>query len=98
MGWEKRKGGLYYYRSRRVGGRVRKEYCGPGIFGQLAAEDDQAERAQREAERKAKREEITELVADPLTDYFAAVEHQVVRELVAAGYHRHRGEWRKART
>ena len=57
MGWEERRGRLYYYRSVRQGKRVRKEYVGGGTLGQLAAELDELERLQREEEEASWREE-----------------------------------------
>lgn len=101
MGWERRRGGLYYYRARRVGRRVVKEYVGPGIVGMVAEEDDQAERQERAAARQAEMErrekERAQLAADPLAALSASLDSLVSSTLTAAGYHRHRGEWRRAR-
>src|SRR5215216_473787 len=57
MGWEERRGRLYYYRSVREGKRVRKEYVGGGALGQLIAQLDELERLQREEEEASWREE-----------------------------------------
>ena len=52
MGWEKRRrGGLYYTRSKKVRGRVVREYVGGGLLGQLAALSDAERRAKRKADR-----------------------------------------------
>lgn len=53
MGWETRKrGGRYYTRSRKVGGRVVREYIGTGPIAELIDEQDAAERTERAAERE----------------------------------------------
>lgn len=101
MAWETRqRGGLYYTRSRRVNGRVVREYIGCGPVAELIAEADQAQIAQREAGRA----ELQATVA-----HFQSLEApldalgQQCRDLARialqdAGYHQHhRGEWRKRR-
>ena len=53
MAWEKRGKGTFYYRSRRVGGRVVKLYCGPGVVGRIAAEQDARRRQERQGQMAA---------------------------------------------
>lgn len=97
MGWDK---GRYYTRSRKVNGRVVREYCGVGEVAELAAQMDARKRAEREAEREARRAKKAELDAldagvkelDELADLLARA------ALLAAGYRQHnRGEWRRKR-
>ncbi len=99
--WERReRGGLYYTRSRKVGGRVVREYVGSGPLAELAARMDTLERRQREEEAKAWREEKERLEAldGPVEELCEAAEVLARAALVVAGYHQHkRGEWRKRR-
>jgi hypothetical protein len=101
MGWERRdRGGHYYVRSRRVGGRVVREYIGGGDLGILAAHLDERAREQRETERTALRSLIE--TEDRLGAEVAAVddlaETLARMALIAAGYRQHhRGKWRKRR-
>ena len=101
MGWETRQGqGRYYTRSRKVGGRVVREYLGTGLVGELAALADAADRARRRAERE-RLKAATSAMAGPdaaLADFSRAVDALAAAHLLAAGYRRHnRGEWRKRR-
>lgn len=100
MGWEVRGNRTYYYRSVRVGDRVVKEYCGDGLSGSRAAEQDAKERQQRHDERmrlRAERERWTELERS-LNDLDDLTDTLVAAELLAAGFHRHdRGAWRRRR-
>ena len=101
MAWERRKrGGLYYTRSRKVRGRVVREYIGGGLAGQLAANTDAEQRAKRQVRAKALRDERIRLeTADAPVVKFCEVVETLVREtLMLAGYHQHhRGEWRRKR-
>ena len=100
MGWEERCGyGPYYYRSVREGNRVRKEYIGSGQLAEAFAHADETIRRCREEEAARwgeKRERVEDLVA-PLLELSEATRVLVRAHLVAGGWHRHKGEWRKVR-
>lgn len=100
MGWETRaNGGRYYTRSRREHGRVVREYVGCGEKGELAAAADVVRRAEREAERaaiRAERERTQALDAD-LMGLHRAVDLLTRGALMAAGFERHKRQWRKRR-
>ncbi len=102
MAWETReRGGPYYTRSRREGGRVIREYVGGGLAGRLASEADRIERERREAEKRRYRQELERLrrsLFAPVLELSEAAEVLTRAELIAAGYHRHKGEWRRERT
>ncbi len=99
--WERReRGGPYYTRSRKEGGRVLREYIGGGVLGEIAALEDEYERRCREEEAalcKEERERLEGLMA-PVDELCEAAEVLARAALLAAGYRRHnRGEWRKRR-
>lgn len=100
MAWETRKNGRRYYtRSVRSGGRVLREYVGCGLVGEAAARADEEERERRRDERDRQRRdhEEAEHAARAVAALAAEAEAAVERVLSAAGYHRHRGEWRRRR-
>jgi hypothetical protein len=101
MGWERRtRGGLYYTRSRKVDGRVIREYVGGGLLGEFAATADAERCAVLKAQSEAWRAEQSRLdLADaPLNILREASDAMVRRSLMHAGYYQHnRGEWRKRR-
>src|SRR5829696_9360437 len=75
--WESRnRGGLYYTRSRKEGGRVIREYIGGGVLGELAAQMDALKRCQRQEEAQALREECERMEAleSPLEELYEAAE------------------------
>ncbi len=93
-----RRGG-YWYRSRRNGPQVETEYLGAGDLGELSAYLDAAKQEERREEREA---------MQALRDEQAAIDRQldaagaalgglVGAILEGAGYHKHKGTWRKRR-
>jgi crotonobetainyl-CoA:carnitine CoA-transferase CaiB-like acyl-CoA transferase len=102
VAWERRKrGGRYYTRSRRSpkDGRVLREYVGSGPLAEIAAEEDHTKRELAEAERKREKTELERLeaLAAPVNELSEAAEILAHAHLIAAGYHRHKGEYRRAR-
>lgn len=99
MAWEERNGNRYYYRKRRIGGRVVSEYMGGGDLAEAFVYLDEIERDQRDLEReidRAERQEQQEL--DHQVDELISLAMTMAdATLLAAGYHRHKGQWRKRR-
>jgi hypothetical protein len=97
MGWDK---GRYYTRSKKINGRVVREYIGGGQVGKLVAEMDLMERQEREAKRTTRLAKQAELDAlDVPLDELNDLANLLARAaLLAAGFRQHkRGEWRKPR-
>jgi hypothetical protein len=64
MGWELRRGRLYYYRRRRRNGRGVREYvAGFNEFGKVMYQVDRLERLERQARQAEEREHRRELAA-----------------------------------
>ncbi len=82
-----------------MGGRVLREYVGGGLAGQLAAEADRIERERRVVEAlKAERErDKLEALSRPVEELCEATEILLRVHLVADGYRRYQGRWRRAR-
>ncbi len=100
MGWETRgEHGPYYARSRREGGRVVREYVGTGEVAELIAYADEATRRERRAKAERRREDLERAreMARTGEGVDAAAEILARTEMVAAGWHRHKGEWRRRR-
>ena len=101
MPWESRAGTdkRYYTRTKRVDGKLVRTYFGSGPEAEEAARQDQLARELREAKR-TRRATTADWLGDcaRVTDEFFELVDVVYRaEMVAAGYHYHRGEWRKRR-
>lgn len=97
MAWER---GRYYTRSRKVNGRVVREYVGAGVVGEMAASDDELERQIRHArrERALLERRDCERVARAVRLLSSFVETVARAALVVTGHHQHaRGRWRRKR-
>jgi hypothetical protein len=100
MAWEERGSRRYYTRSRKVAGRVVREYVGAGPIGELAAAADSLRRAARRSAAEARRVEQDRWLAAlaPLLELSRAVDVVVRATLLTAGYHQHsRSSWRRKR-
>jgi hypothetical protein len=100
MSWESRDGrGRYYTRSRRSGGRIVREYIGTGGFAAVIASEDAQKRQQRKAaitcwrQRKAEAEALD----TDIDDLCVLIDTMAHAALLAAGFHSHKGQWRKRR-
>lgn len=90
----------YYYRSRREGQRVIREYVGGGLLAQLAESADEVEREERMMQRaKTRVERDRDTVLDDQVDAFCGAAEALARlALFEAGYRQHdRGRWRRTR-
>jgi hypothetical protein len=100
MGWETReRGSSYYTRSKWKGGRVVRQYVGTGPLAELVALDDELKRLQKEEEIAYCREERERLEGDAafLQELEEAAQMLTRAHLLAAGCHKHNGEWRRLR-
>jgi hypothetical protein len=99
MGWKTINGRRYYYKSRRVGGRVETTYFGAGESSSLIAQLDAYERLGRAVERWAEREQREESDAEEeaVAEWFDGVQAVADVAMAEAGFHKHRGQWRRKR-
>jgi hypothetical protein len=98
MAWESRPSGRFYYRSRRVGGRVRKTYFGNGPAARLASlMDREAEDLRRAGAAAIAAERRRVGPADrALGRLDAACTLMFGATLAVAGYYRaDHGSWRR---
>lgn len=100
MGWKTINGRRYYYKSEREGGRVKSTYFGAGEVGSLMAKMATFEREEREAELEELREERKESDAEEtaVSEWFDGVQAVADAAMIGAGFHKHKGQWRRKRT
>jgi hypothetical protein len=99
MAWETRNGrGRYYTRSRRVNGRIVRQYVGKGAKGEQAAAADARHRDQEMAMDQALQDDRRKWQqADGPLEALDELDSLLMEAtLYAAGFHRHSGgEWRR---
>jgi hypothetical protein len=99
MAWERREGRVYYYRSRRVEGRVAKDYFGSRHEAEMAEQADVESRERRLAESQELSK--TRAILAPLDQQMAALDRACDTlkraTLVAAGFYEHNYAWRRRR-
>ena len=78
---------------------MKKEYLGAGEVAEALARADDTIRRARQLERARGRAEAERLedLAAPLLRLDEAADELLRAELVAAGFHRHKGVWRRGR-
>ena len=99
MSYERPRGLIYYYRAKRIDGRVVKEYLGGGAAAAAAAAEDEQRRSERRVQR-CRDLELEKLLSDLLQEfqsYWAMSDRLLTIGLEAHHYHRRRGEWRRRR-
>ena len=97
MGWDR---GRYYTRSKKVLGRVVREYIGVGPVAELVARMDALQRNRRDLDAFFLRCEKAELAAleGEMRALSEVVDLVARAALLATGFHQHkRGEWRRRR-
>jgi hypothetical protein len=99
LAWERRGENFYYYQSEREDGRVRKKYIGTGEMADLIAHADETRQRARAERRDRELAELEEArgLASAADELHEAAEILAQAEMVAAGYHRHKGQWRRRR-
>src|SRR5262245_9422344 len=99
MAWETRGNRRYYYRSRRVGTLVKREFLGSGARAREASDAIDRRRAQRAADAQAVREtEQRHEKATALLDLLCRVTDLAVTvELTRQGFRKNCRHWRRPR-
>lgn len=99
MSWETRGNNRYYYRRRKVAGRVIGEYVGAGYLAEVMAAEDEAARQARQAAAAEWRSivEADRRQEKALAEVDSLVGAAIAAVMIANGYHMHKRQWRKAR-
>lgn len=99
MGMEQRGSRFYFYEKHREGQRVVSRYIGGGALADTAAEMSAETRQEREQQRQQQRKihDEQKQIDRQLADAESAIAAITRAALCAAGYHKHKGQWRKKR-
>jgi hypothetical protein len=99
MGWKRIAGREYWYQSERQNGRVVTTYFGGGDLGLLMATAQSAIRHERDVQSERCRAEREAFQAEDraISEWFANVQAVADAAMASAGFHKHKGQWRRKR-
>ncbi len=99
MSWETRNGQRYYYRKKRINGRVCSEYWGRGPEADFIEEMHSCDPIERQIQNEVEGRQKTaeEALMNDLIDLDRQISALLHSELLAVGFLQHRGQWRKRR-
>jgi glycine/serine hydroxymethyltransferase len=99
MGLEARGSRLYFYEKKRVGRRVFSKYIGGGLVAAMAAEASATARQERDQQRREQRRirDEQKQIERQLDEQGSIVAETTGQFLRLAGFHQHKGQWRKKR-
>lgn len=99
MAWEERGNNKYYYRKKKIDGRVISEYVGRGVRAQKIALIDLTMRKDRKEERRNIRQQKEKfcLFNNQVIQMSSLVNQMVGGFLIISGFHKHKGQWRRKR-
>ena len=99
MVWVWHGGNRYYYRGKKINGKVVMEYVGKGIIGEIAeAEDLERRRLKADKQQRKKNIQQEETAIDQHLIKIEADLTVITSDLLkSAGFHKHRGQWRQRR-
>ena len=99
MAWEERKVNRYYYRKERDGDRVRSVYVGNDEVAAVIADVETADKERRKGLRAIERgdREEQQAIDKQIDEVISLARLLADAAMIEAGYHRHKGQWRKRR-
>lgn len=99
MAWEERGNNKYYYRKKKIDGRVISEYVGKGARAQQIALLDLKIRQDRKEESINIRQQKEKfyLFNNQVIQMSLLVDRMVGGFLIIAGFHQYKGQWRRRR-
>jgi hypothetical protein len=97
MGWEIRSGKVYYYSKVRDGGQVVSTYLGNGDSAHLFHQFEMKERQEQAAQRLKEHQVIARMRKQEVADAIAFEQVRLLTSgvLLVAGFHQHKGTWRR---
>lgn len=99
MAWESRGNRSYFYKKKRVGGKIKSVYIGAGDYAMLSHELEDARRneAKIEKEKQQRRRTKTETIDEQINEISALNQSLVNSLFLLNGFYPHKRQWRKKR-